>query len=74
MIMTKRIRRVENFDNLNQMDDIIQYIQKAINARINAVGTKSLFSDVKYQNQILPLKNALSYANYIKTNGDKIYI
>ena len=48
------------------MDSVINYINNSINSRTNGKVNENLFSSEKYQNQILPLRNALSYANYIK--------
>jgi hypothetical protein len=61
--------RKESFEpnKTNQLDEIIKYINNAINSRKNA-GKNSKFYDDKYKKQILPLMNAMNYASYIQKN------
>lgn len=64
MFLSKKYN-IENIENKNDMVEVIQNITNAINSRKNGSINKNFFSDEKYQKQILPLNNALSYANYI---------
>ncbi len=56
----------EGFET-NSITEVIKYIQNSINSRKNA-SNNSLLSEQKYQDQILPLSNALNYATYIQNN------
>ncbi len=66
LFISKKETFVENNKN-EKLDEIIKYLNSAINNRVNA-GAKSKFRSQKYKNQILPLKNAMNYASYIQKN------
>lgn len=70
-IISKKIKEsllVQYTDEMiiNNLDEIIKYLNNSIDSRNNGAKNQNFFSDDKYQNQILPLKNATIYANFIK--------
>ena len=63
--------RGEGFLNLTRNDgmtDVIVCIENALNDRKKAL-PETQYSKHKYQSQIGPLTNALSYAKYIQNNN-----
>ena len=70
-IISKKIKEplmIEYTDEImiDNLDEIIKYINNSIDSRVNGVKNKNFFSDEKYQGQLLPLRNASIYATYIK--------
>jgi uncharacterized membrane protein len=50
----------------DNLEEVIKYLNNSINHRKNGANSKNSLSGDKYQKQIVPLKNAVSYAIYIK--------
>jgi hypothetical protein len=69
IIIIKKFNFKESFetDHKNMLNHVIKFIDNSIKTRQNA-GKTSKFSEDKFQNQILGLKNALKYATYIQNN------
>jgi hypothetical protein len=68
IIKVKEPMTIEYTDEMIQdnLDLVIKYLNNSVESRENGKKNNNFFSDDKYQKQLLPLQNAVNYANYIK--------